>query len=417
MSQRRACLGFLATCVLAYPIGVFAPTAQGTAYLLLHGMLAGWMLASWWGRDPDSNWVLGAGVLARLVLVGLAPFTTHDVDRYLWDGAVALAGYDPYLLPPAAPVLADLRAVWPTSAAHVQFTTIYPPGALGLFVVAASAGVEWAPVAWKLLVTGASITTLLLAATLLRRRGASRHLPLVAFSPLLVLETGIGAHLDAFSALALVAALWATELRWAFAAGAALGAGILAKFLPAIAAVPLALTLGRRQALSLLGGAAVVTAVGYAVAGWCGLWPLGGLRAFFAYARFGSPLAALFEGTAGQTGLLLGGVVAGAALLAASIRTALRGARGDAVQYALAVPLAVSPVVYPWYLMPLAVCTAVSPSAMVLIWTLTLPLTYEVLNELGASGRWTPARWPLVVIALGWIVGAAVDRARSRRTT
>jgi len=417
VNQRVFGLGFLATCVLAYPIQASAPAAQGTAYLLLHSALSVWMLASWLGRDPDSDWVLGVGVLARLVLVGVAPFTTHDVERYLWDGAVVLAGYDPYLLAPAAPTLADLRTVWPTSAAHVEFTTIYPPGALALFTMASSAGVEHAPVVWKILVTVASIATLFVAAALLRRRGLGRHLPLVALSPLLVLESGIGAHLDAFSTLALVTALWALDHRRVVVAGAALAAGILAKFLPAVVLLPLVLVLRRWEAAVLAGVVATVTVGGYAVAAACGLWPLGGLAAFFTHARFGSPLAALFDMSFGSWGLIVGGLVVVAVVLVATIRAASRGTVDRALQYALAMPLLVSPVVYPWYLTPLAVCTALSPSAVVLIWTLTLPLTYEVLNELGATGDWTPARWPLVVIAFGWMLGGAIDELRVRRAT
>ena len=34
-------------------------------------------------------------ILARLVLIGVDPYLSNDVDRYLFDGRIALAGYDP----------------------------------------------------------------------------------------------------------------------------------------------------------------------------------------------------------------------------------------------------------------------------------------------------------------------------------
>jgi len=49
-----------------------------------------------------------------------------------------------------------------------------------------------------------------------------------------------------------------------------------------------------------------------------------------------------------------------------------------------------------------------------LIWVSTLPLTYQVLDVFDATGVWIPAAWPLWIIAVGWIVGLAID-AQQRR--
>ena len=52
-----------------------------------------------------------------------------------------------------APELAELRSVWQPPVEHVQYPTLYPPLSLALFSLSASAGVDAAPVVWKVLAT------------------------------------------------------------------------------------------------------------------------------------------------------------------------------------------------------------------------------------------------------------------------
>jgi hypothetical protein len=82
---------------------------------------------------------------------------------------------------------------------------------------------------------------------------------------------------------------------------------------------------------------------------------------------------------------------------------------------ALAAPLIASPVVFPWYLLPVVPAVALAPSAAAVGWLTALPLTYEVNDRAVATGEWTPATWPLVAIGLAVAVGAAIDVARARR--
>ena len=56
--------------------------------------------------------------------------------------------------------------------------------------------------------TAASIATLLLGTSVLKRADRLQHLPLLALSPLLILESGEGVHLDIFTALAILAAIY-----------------------------------------------------------------------------------------------------------------------------------------------------------------------------------------------------------------
>jgi hypothetical protein len=88
--------------------------------MALHFVLTAFMLGAWMTARTGvgSRGTTTAGVLARLSVSFVAPFTTHDVSRHLRDGRVLLEGYDPYRLAPDAEALVALRAYWPTPAEH-----------------------------------------------------------------------------------------------------------------------------------------------------------------------------------------------------------------------------------------------------------------------------------------------------------
>ncbi len=372
-------------------------------------MLGAW-LTSRTGDRRALRWTLCAGVLARALLAACPPFTSNDIERYLWDGRVLLEGFDPYRWAPDSSALAGLRAWWPTPAEHAAHTTLYPPGALVAFAIAASAGPALGVVVWKIGLALASIATVSVMVRLLRERRLDRHVPLVALSPLLVLEAGIGGHVDALSALGVATALYFAHRQCPGIAGAALGIGALLKALPAFAIVPLALRFDRGAA-RVAGAAGSVIVCGFALALCTGLHPVGSLFVFFERWRFGSPLFAALAGLGVESappGLLL--LLIGSLVVVAWL--AYRGRGVPALQAALAIPLLLSPVVFPWYLTPLVPGLALAPSATLLAWLTAIPLTYEVIGEFAASGVWRPAAWPLWCIAAAWLIGGTIDGAR-----
>jgi Glycosyltransferase family 87 len=395
-------------------VAALPATGRAAAYVGLHAALSALMLAVWAtarGAGPGAwRWTLACGIAARLAVAGVPSFTSHDVQRYLWDGGVLLAGHDPWRLAPDAPALAALRARWPTPAEFAAWPTLYPPGALLLFALAAVAGPARGALVWKAIAAAASLATLVAAAALGRARGAERHLALVALSPLLVLEAGVGGHVDTLAALGVAGALVLAERRRVAGAGAALGAGALAKLLPAVALVPLAAACDRRRALLCAGTGAGVVAAGYAVALAAGLHPLGSLPDFLAGWRFGSPLfSALATVLGGGAAAAAAAVALAAAGLAVAVRVARAGRAVAGVQVALASVLVASPVVFPWYLAVLVPGLVAVPSAFVVAWVTAAPITYEVLDRVARTGAWTPAAWPLWTIAAAWVVGLAID--------
>lgn len=411
---RAGLVGVLLTLAVCYAIPSVFGMQVGTTTIVVHLLLTAWMLYFWrFGRtDPtpaELSQLLRLGVLARLIVLAVPAFTTHDVQRYLWDGAVALQGLDPYLTAPDNPIVADLRKIWPTPAEHAAYPTLYPPLALAIYSLCALAGPEWGIWLWKLVVTAASIATLFVVSDLLRRLGQQRHTALIALSPLMLLEVGIGAHVDALSALALSGALWAGVRGLWLAVGIAIGIGACVKLLPFAALGPILLATHLSRWLKIISGALATVAVVYGGAVLLGLRPIGNLGVFFDKWRNGSPINTALEWGFPDLSHTL--FVVPAALLLGCF--ALYRARKDlhaGLFIMLATPLLLSPVVFSWYLLVLVPLVAIRPSAFGLIWLTTVPFAYEVLNLFETTGEWLPAVWPLWLIAVGWLIGALLDR-------
>jgi len=408
------CAAWLALAVAVYAVAGAPAGVRGAGIIAVHlgGSVA--MLLAWWlARDGRGwGWILTTGVVARLLLAPVPSFTTHDVDRYLWDGRVLLAGLDPYRVRPDDAEVADVREDWPVAEEHAAYPTLYPPGALLLFAGCALVGPDAAPQAWKGVATFFSLVLLFTMAMLLRTLGRERHLALVALSPLLLLEAGVGAHVDVVATAALALGLWFWVWGQRGLAGAAFASGALCKMTPALAWLPLFVASGsRRGRLRMLAGAVAVGVAGYGFAVLLGLAPVGSLGVFFATWRFGSPVGAVLSWLPGGAWV---GVVLALAGLVAAVWWAKR-APYRAAMLAVSVPLIVSPVVFPWYLMVLVPLVAIRPSALVIAWLTSAPLTYEVIDGFDAEGSWQPATWPLVAIVAAWAVGLAIDLAVARR--
>ncbi len=412
------CVSYAACSALVHVIGGSPPGRRGAATIALHFVLTALMLVAWYlarrASDTDLRWVVFAGLGAIMLVVAVGPYTTHDVQRYIWDGRVFLAGFDPYVTAPSDPAVAHLREAWPTPVEHADTPTLYPPGALVLFSACALLGPALAPWVWKGMVAAAFVLLLLMAHALLRDRGLQRHLPLIAMSPLLLLESGVGAHVDTLAALAIAAALFWSMRERPMAAGLALGIGGLIKLTPVLALLPLVVaTPDRRNGVRLLGGAGMAVVAGYGVALGTGLRPWGSTGAFFSGWRFGSPLGLAITQLPASVSV---GVTAALALagLAAVGWWARRHESELALFGALALPMLLSPVVFPWYLVVLIPVLVLRPTVLGLAWLSVAPLTYEVIDRFDVDGTWSPAAWPVVCIGLAWGVGLVVDRCLRR---
>ncbi|CAA0084395.1 Uncharacterised protein [BD1-7 clade bacterium] len=409
----------LTSTVAAYVLAEQAAIAAanvGTATVLQYAVMTIAVLLAIATYQPDHKHqqvaLITVAVICRLLLIPVDAYTSNDIARYLFDGKLALEGFDPYSIRHDATVLDSLRAIWQPPAEHVQYVTLYPPLALGLFSLAASSGVTSAVWIWKAMAAIAGITTVFTAQKLLHLTGRQRYLPVIALSPLLILETGVGGHLDAFSTLAIALALLALFRKKPVLAGMCIGAGTLLKLLPLAILLPAFFQCRHhKERLHITAATLITVAIGYASIIAMGMRPIGSIGVFFAKWRFGSPtfetLHWLFQGDY-LTPVLLAIFAVGCLWIAFDawrhrLSPQQEWHHADLIpwQTALALPLLLSPVVFPWYLMPLALLSAFALRGWLLAWISLMPLTYEVLNHFIDAGHWQPATWPLWVIGLG----------------
>ncbi len=406
------------------------------AYLIAGVAFAGllWRIASetrrTWSRTQAAI-VFGAAVIFRATLFPLAPATSGDVYRYLWEGLVWQAGYDPYQLAPNAPRLRDLAArhrdLW-QRINHRDVAAIYPPTIQALFRI--NAAVFGATLAgWKcILLLFDALLCAILAVGLHRMRAPPVWLVGVLWCPLLLLECYEAGHLDLVGVALLVVAVVAYQIATGgpereprprvraaalVAAGVALGLSINVKyFWPLVVTVLLAARTRPRRAGAALAAVAFATAA----AGWIPC------RAGFAAARQTARMFAehwtfndvVFEALrALPTARWVPMAIVAGVLVLLALWLALRpgGDRGpDASATEPAGPwadvwllcgttLLLSPVAYPWYFLWIVPGLVFRPPLWLAVWVLGVPALHLVDLHYVRTGAWDPMPW------LWWVVG------------
>lgn len=246
--------------------------ALSAVWFLVSLALGLWFLVvAWRLRDSDVPVavLIGVAVALRLVAVGLPLSLSDDVFRYVWDGRVAAAGFNPYELTPDDPSLTELRDDLWERVAHRDVETVYPPVSIYFFGLASATG---APVVvWKSFLVGVDLSSCWLMLMLARRYNvASGRTVGYLWNPLVVVEIcGMG-HVDGLAILPLLLAAWwlmrsddqpAPHEGWRSGLAAlALAVAALVKIVPVLAMAPWA-GLSRRKWVFLIVSAVALLAV------------------------------------------------------------------------------------------------------------------------------------------------------------
>ncbi|MBM7073928.1 hypothetical protein JQC92_18130 [Shewanella sp. 202IG2-18] len=394
---------------------------MGIFIILQFSLMAVFMLLAW-ATSPSSlklkdyKLILLAAVIARVALLGVTPYTSNDVDRYLFDGRIAYEGIDPYRVSHDAPELIELRAQWQPPQEHAKYVTLYPPVALSLFALASSAGVEHAQLAWSAILLLSGLLTLYFSFRVLQHIDKLKHLSLVALSPLLILETGVGLHLDALSTLTVTIAIYLWLQQRFAACGFIVGIGMSLKILPMMLLLPFLFWLFGKKAIKtsvILVASTVTTALGiYVLAVLLSYHPIGSISVFFEKWRFASPLFNALDSFLSGYQLLIALLNIAVVVCLLIGLVSFSSARSKVqncdlaicLQLALAIPLMLSPVLFPWYLMPLIPLLALRPNIYLITWTLLMPLTYEVISDFLCCQQWMPAQWPVIFIGVLYLI-------------
>jgi len=187
---------------------------------------------------PGGAILLGA-LLLRLPLLPLPPDLSDDALRYLWDGKVASAGFNPYDLAPEAGKLTPLRDENWRSLSHKTVPAACPPLSLAAFSIASR--LPFPMTAWKMMASGADLAGCWLLLLLARKLGVPEgRTAWYSWNPLVALEVAGMGHAGALGVAAALGAvlLLIPPVRRRGAAATLAAAGALAGLVP-LAAFPL----------------------------------------------------------------------------------------------------------------------------------------------------------------------------------
>ncbi len=225
------------------------------ATLLHAGFYVG---AVWWvlnkpARARDFALILLMALVLRAIASTAPPSLTTDGLRYVWDGRIQWAGFNPYLWVPADQALSQLRdaAIFPNINQKETAVTIYPPVAEILFLIANAIsdslrGIQVVMTAMEL-VTGWAILAWLKADGLPRER-----VLIYAWHPIPIWEFSSMAHIDSAATALLMLTIVAVLRGRQGLAGGLLAAAVLTKYFPIVLAPALWRRWGWRMPLAFV---------------------------------------------------------------------------------------------------------------------------------------------------------------------
>lgn len=394
-------------------------SVEEAKYLLviIGGLLAGGLIYFLAFRLLQSNqssrpilfWIIGTGLLMRLVLLGFSPPIENDFHRYLWDGAITANGIDPYAYSPEDILQGDY-SIAPAKAArldplieqgretlshinHPHLRTIYPPVAQGAFAMA-----YWLTpfklVGLRLVYLLFDIMAMVLLALLLKQTGQSLlRLMIYWWNPLLIYEVYFNSHYDLIVGSLLILFVWAIinqrfvtmTIGLALAVGAKLWPVLLAPFLlfTGKKSIRHRLYLGMFLAILLAG---ILSPYMLAIQGENNSGVVAYTRDWEANGWAYIPLEKLGWNIVETLESKLDGRYPARALvvvilfICALALTWWKKCSTERLCFSICLVILLmmllSPTVYPWYYVSLIGLAAITPQPMFLLWTLLLPLSY-----------------------------------------
>ena len=386
----------------------------------------------WYARRLPLGVVLAAGMLVRIVAVGLPPLLSDDIYRFLWDGQLWWAGYHPLdFVPSAAPTsFAERHPSLLTLMNSPGYFTVYPPGSQLCFALAAavSSSIAAGTIALKAQLLLGELAVLYLLSRLDEHPG-QLGLRTYALFPLVIVEVCGNAHFESLALAGLLLAVFGFRQNRPILSGVGLGLGVLVKLVPALAGPAL---LGAWLYRGKAGGAHSLSwgaAVRFSVA--AGATVLGGLATFLLpsdLTGFGESLdlyfrtfefngslytlaSAIGEWIQGYNWIAVVGPTLGIVALVGILLLAVVGSRKRkplvvVLLWSFAVYLACATTVHPWYAIYLLGLGVLTPYRWPLLLGASVVLSYFAYQQANVHvPTWALGLEYMPVVALGWWEG------------
>ena len=236
---------FFTGCLFYFSFAYDLERADFIKLLMLYLAL---MFVSWKFVQLEKNnfWFLaGAAVIFRLIFLAALPNLSQDFYRFIWDGGLLIAGWDPYLYLPedliaegAAPFDYAIELVGGMGALSAGNYTNYPPLNQLLFALAGVLGgksILGSVITLRLIIIAADIGIIYFGKKILEHLNLPVHrIFWFILNPLVIIELTGNLH---FEGVMLFFLLWSIYLllnrRWIFSAFT-FAASILIKLMPLI---------------------------------------------------------------------------------------------------------------------------------------------------------------------------------------
>ena len=366
----------------------------------------------------SAHFVFGFAAVTRLIPLFAQPIFDDDYFRFLWDGYQLTHGVSPYSSAPAANVArGDLTEPWHDVLAqinHPEVPTIYGPFLQAIFALAVFVGGSQ-PVALQAVFCGVDLA---LIGVLLRVGSNPRWVMMYAVNPLVIKEICFSLHPDGVIAATLAFAVLLLAKQRALISGFWMAAVVCAKLPLAL----LACALNTRDPMHRNAAmwAAIIAMALYTPFMLGGTDPFIGLKTFAYDWRFNALGYSVFEWLAGaQARVMLAVFYVGSGLALAVLAMQYRLDTATALSTWLAVIVAFSPAVNPWYwlpLLPLAVMAQnTRGTTLITPWVGSFALLLAYVNggllaELGTHSTLAPfevhpAARAIETILLLWVLG------------
>ena len=350
-------------------------------------------------------------IALRVVLLPMEP--GDDLWRYLWEGRIQRAGFNPYVEGPDSVLLTDLRDDEWWRINHPESAAIYPPATELTFAalaraVAATPQSAVSVLAFKIVFVLADLATIALLLRLIAGPERHRTAAWYAWNPAVAYACAGAGHFDSLMLLTLTAAVCALHRAttpyatrpawpWSLASAACLGLAIAFKLIP-IFLLPVWFFALRKRAAALILSLAIPAAL---------TLPYGGpgvvlkpLLAFTEVTRFNDLVWAWLEAITIQNPF--GRNWPFTLTLAVAVGVIVWKFRADwrrSALWVLGAALLLSPTLHPWYvtwILPLAVWRGQTAWTILSLSALTALLLWE------STALWTA--WQPTLLTRSFVI-------------